>query len=75
MTIEFSRKAMNTREAAAYLADLGTPYTPGTLAVWRSKGRGPRYRKISRRVFYMPADLENFASGQVVETIDSNQAA
>lgn len=67
------KRALNTREAAAYLADRGTPFSPGTLEVWRTLGRGPRYRKVCRRVVYMPDDLDSFADGQVVETIDSRQ--
>jgi hypothetical protein len=64
-------KALNTKQAATYLKEIGTPFSPGTLEVWRSKGRGPRYRKVCNRVIYLPADLEAFARGQVVETTDS----
>ena len=64
-------RALNTIEAAEFLEQLGTPFTPGTLEVWRSMGRGPRYRKVLRRVVYSPEDLEQFAKGQVVETVDS----
>ena len=64
-------KALNTKKAAIYLAEKGTPFSAGTLEVWRCQGRGPRYRKICRRVVYMPEDLDRFAKGQVVETIDS----
>ena len=67
-------KALNTKEAAAYLAERGTPFSPGTLEVWRCAGRGPRYRKVLRRVVYMPEDLDRFAAGQTVETIDSQGA-
>ena len=44
---------------------------PGTLEVWRSIGKGPRYKKIGRRVFYAVGDLETFANAHTVETIDS----
>ena len=44
---------------------------PGTLEVWRSRGRGPRYAKIGRRVFYNIPDLENFANSHIVETVDT----
>ena len=64
-------KALNTKQAANYLKEIGTPFSAGTLEVWRSQGRGPRYRKVCRRVVYMPEDLDRFASGQVVETVDS----
>ena len=44
---------------------------PGTLEVWRSYGRGPRFKKIGRKVFYEIDDLETFANSRVVETTDS----
>lgn len=44
---------------------------PGTLEVWRSYGRGPRFRKIGRKVFYEVDDLETFANLRVIETTDS----
>ena len=44
---------------------------PGTLEVWRSIGRGPRFKKIGRKVFYDVIDLETFANAHTVETIDS----
>ena len=44
---------------------------PGTLEVWRSTRRGPRFLKIGRKVFYKIEDLESFANAHVVETVDS----
>ena len=64
-------KRMDTKEASAYLRELGTPFSPGTLEVWRSQGRGPRYIKLQRKVFYDPADLDAFSIGQTVETTES----
>ena len=62
----------NTREAASYLKKCySVPVTPGTMEVWRTLGRGPRYRKVARWVIYARADLDRFATGQVVETTDS----
>ena len=66
-------KALNTKEAALYLAERGTPFTAGTLEVWRCLGRGPRYRRVCNRVVYAPDDLDRFAAGQIVETIDSRE--
>jgi hypothetical protein len=31
-----------------------------TLASWRATGRGPRFYKIGRSVFYAPADLREW---------------
>jgi hypothetical protein len=39
--------------------------------VWRCYGRGPAYRKIGRRVFYRPEDLDKYLDGERIETIDS----
>jgi hypothetical protein len=65
-------KSLNTPQAAEYLNQgYNIPVTPGTMEVWRSLGRGPRYRKVARWVIYDRADLDRFASGQVVETTDS----
>jgi len=67
-------KNLNTREAASYLKEQHSiPVTPGTMEVWRSHGRGPRYRKVARWVIYQRADLDRFATGQVVETVDSRE--
>lgn len=57
---------VNTKEAAKILG-----LSAGTLEVWRCYGRGPRYKKIGRRVFYDVADLEAFANAETVETVDS----
>jgi len=65
-------KGLNTRQAAEYLKEkYNIPPTPGTMEVWRTYGRGPRYRKVGRWVVYSPADLDRFATGQIVETRDS----
>lgn len=51
-----------TEEAAKLLRQ-----KPQTLAVWRSKGRGPRYYVVGRRVFYTPPDLADYVSKQLRE--------
>jgi len=67
------RRRLTPREAAAYLAELGTPFKVTTLEVWRCHGKGPRYYRQTggRRIFYDPADLEAFALGSPVLTVDS----
>ena len=57
---------VNTKDAAKILG-----LSAGTLEVWRCHGRGPRYKKIGRRVFYDINDLEAFANAYTVETVDS----
>ena len=64
---------LDTRQAAAYLTERGVPVRVGTLEVWRCKGRGPRYFKIGRWARYEPRDLDRFAMGQVIDTVDSRE--
>ncbi len=64
---------LNTKEAAEYLRGKGYPVSPKTLEVWRCTSRGPKYRKIGRRVFYTPKDLEDFLEGIPVQVIDPSR--
>jgi len=59
-------KKLSNDEAAAILQ-----VSPGTLEVWRSLGKGPRYRKHGRRVVYDDADLEAYSDSRIVETRDT----
>lgn len=43
-------------EAARFLGGIAST----TLQWWRTKGRGPKYTKIGRKVLYRRADLEAF---------------
>lgn len=61
-----ARQLLNTREAATEMR-----MSPGTLEVWRSKGRGPRYRKIGWKVFYTVEDIQEFIDSQLIRTVDS----
>ncbi len=65
-----SRK-YSTKEAVKFLEASGTPFTCGTLNVWRSKKTGPAYIKIRSRVFYTEAALIEFTRGLEVKTIDT----
>jgi len=51
-------RGLNTKAAANYLARRGAPYSPGTLAVYRCTGRGPKFWRVGSRVFYLDADLD-----------------
>ena len=64
-------KRYNTKEAATFLKNLGTPFSPGTLEVWRCRGEGPQYIRIRRRIYYSEKALQEFSLGLTVETIDS----
>ena len=51
----------NTEEAADYLR-----FHKNTLAIWRSKGIGPRFIKISKkRVFYFKKDLDEWLNSNL----------
>ena len=70
-----SQKAYNTQQSVEYLNNTyGIPVTKGTMEVWRSIGRGPRYRKVARWPLYDKKDLDDFAKGRVFETVDSRAA-
>lgn len=48
----------NTKGAAKYLNDRGLTYTENTLAVYRGKGRGPKFLRIGGRIYYRISDLD-----------------
>ncbi len=62
---------LNTREAAQYLESQGTPFTTGTLEVWRCRKTGPVYKKIGHKVFYRRKDLDSFTEGTMILTADA----
>ncbi len=66
MVQAFTSPKLNTPEAAKYLG-----LRPGTLEIWRSLGKGPRYLKIGRRVVYELADIDAYAKAHAVETSES----
>jgi len=55
-------KLLSSDEAASYLG-----ISPATLAVWRSKKRGPKYIKVGGCVKYSTADLENFIKKNTIK--------
>jgi hypothetical protein len=60
-----------TQEEAA--AILGVK--PTTLAMWRHRGKGPRYIKIGRSCFYRERDIETWLDAQAVIPIPKDSAA
>lgn len=52
---------MREAEAAAHI---GTPQA--TLTWWRHVGRGPRYLKVGRRIFYRQSHLDAFLAAAEV---------
>lgn len=62
----YKQRRLNTPDAAEYLG-----VKRGTMEVWRSLGKGPRYIKLGTRVVYEISDLDSFAASRVVETCDT----
>ena len=50
--IEEEAEVWDTDEAAAFLR-----ISPRTLVSWRSRGMGPTYVKVGRRVVYLQRDI------------------
>lgn len=44
--------------------------TKGTLAVWRSLGKGPHYLRVGSRILYPGADLNSFLAKCRVKPIE-----
>jgi hypothetical protein len=42
-----------------------------TLAKWRHESKGPKYRKIGRRVYYIFSEVQEFLDNHMVLTRDS----
>ena len=53
----------NTKQAVEYLRTIGLNFKPSTLEVWRSLGKGPRYKKVTRKVYYEKTALNEFPKG------------
>jgi len=67
--------SFTTKQAASYLSQIkGIPTAKSTLEVFRCQGRGPRYRKIGSRVFYMriPEQVgHRFRSNPATDSVSS----
>ena len=48
-------------------AELELLGTPAALAKQRSRGEGPRYHKVGKRVLYLGRDLNEFLDSCVIE--------
>lgn len=55
-------RALHDPEAAAILG-----VSEATLAPWRSRGRGPKYHKLGRRVVYFESDLAEYLDARAVD--------
>lgn len=60
------KKHLNAPEVQALYG-----WSPRVLQEWRVAGRGPRYVKEGRNVYYRHEDLQEFASMNAVKTYDA----
>lgn len=58
---------MEPADAGSYLGTADRPIPTATLQWWRTKGRGPKYFKVGRRVLYARADLDAFRAACLCE--------
>jgi len=59
-----AERLLNQESAAALIGA-----RPATLATWRHQGKGPRYRKVGRAIYYRAADIEAWLDEQAVVPI------
>ena len=57
----FPTELLSRREASLYLADLGIPIRPDTLAVYAVRRMGPPHRLIAKRAIYVAGDVREWA--------------
>jgi selenocysteine lyase/cysteine desulfurase len=65
------KRNLTPKEAAQYLQERGVRVSHGTLNIWRSQRRGPRYKRVGRHVYYEREDLDRFEQGVKIETTES----
>jgi hypothetical protein len=58
-------------DAAVILGPPGKPAALATLQWWRYKGRGPKYVKIGRHVYYRESALREFIQRGEVEASEA----
>jgi hypothetical protein len=61
---------LTDEEAAAVLK-----VAPKTPSQWRLHGKGPRYIKYGKRVFYRPSDIREFLLNSLVEPAPTREVA
>ena len=54
---------LTRNQAAAYCANKGRPVTAGSLAVFATRGTGPRFRRMGRHAIYEEEDLDDWIAG------------
>lgn len=62
---ELNKLCLTTKEASEL-----TGIPEATLTTWRCQGRGPKYVKISNRIYYMYDSLRKFIESNEYATTD-----
>lgn len=62
------QRFLNNDEAAEYLRVKGE-----TLEIWRTRGRGPKFRRAGRRILYSIEDIEAFLGESLSSTSDRKE--
>ena len=64
-------KTIKKAAAAEEVAEIYS-IAAGTLANWRTQGRGPKYFRVGRKILYRLEDVENFLFQNPVMTTDAH---
>jgi hypothetical protein len=62
------------QEAAVYLTERGLNTSVGSLNSWRSRGDGPRFLKIGKRIFYRESGLREYLLSKLTDEAASTSA-
>lgn len=63
---------LRANQAAEYLKARCGAYTEQTLATYRCRGGGPKFRMLGRYPVYAPADLEAWLEERTSEPVTRN---
>jgi hypothetical protein len=58
---------LSTKSAARYLSDPSYPLAFRTLERWRLEGKGPKFVKVGRKVFYRRQDLDAYLESRLCQ--------
>jgi hypothetical protein len=64
----------NSKGASEYFTKKGFSFAEGTLIVWRSGGKGPRFIRLKGKIRYREKDLDEFLDlHEILETTDTKK--
>jgi len=65
---------LTRRQLVNRLGDLGFPCSVSTLETYATRGGGPRFYKVGRRVLYREADVRRWIEGRTQGPFSSTSA-